>query len=76
MTAGGVFHGIRACLEVLYGSSSVEGRTVAIQGVGNVGYNLARYLHERGAKLIYSDIHRGNLDRCMFGPGPRGGHRT
>ena len=57
--------GLRACLEVVYGSPDVDGRTVAIQGVGNVGYNLAGYLHERGAKLVFSDINKGNIDRAM-----------
>jgi leucine dehydrogenase len=56
VTAWGVFSGIRACLEVVHGSPSVEGRTIAIQGLGNVGRHLARYLHERGAKLVFSDI--------------------
>jgi leucine dehydrogenase len=65
ITAWGVFHGIRACLEVVYGSSDVEGRTVAIQGIGNVGYHLSRYLHERGAKLIFSDINQRNIRRAM-----------
>jgi len=55
-TAWGVYNGIRACLEVVYGSPDVRGRTVAIQGVGNVGYYLAKHLHENGAKLVFSDI--------------------
>ncbi len=63
VTALGVFHGIRACLEVVYGNADVRGRKVAIQGVGNVGYNLARYLHEAGAEIIASDINVGNLER-------------
>ncbi|MFT4625188.1 MAG: leucine dehydrogenase [Myxococcota bacterium] len=65
VTAWGVFHGLRACLEVVYGSSDVRGRTVAIQGVGNVGYNLARYLHERGAKVLVSDINTGHIARAV-----------
>ncbi len=65
VTAWGVFHGIRACLDVVYGSNSVEGKIVAIQGVGNVGYWLASYLHERGAKLVYSDINGARLDRVV-----------
>jgi leucine dehydrogenase len=65
VTAWGVFHGIRACLEVVYGSPDVRGRTVAVQGVGNVGYNLARYLHERGAKVLVSDINMGHISRAV-----------
>lgn len=65
VTAWGVFHGVKASLEVVYGSSSVEGRTVAIQGLGNVGYWLARYLHDEGAKLVYTDIDRSRIDRVI-----------
>lgn len=65
VTAWGVFHGIRACLEVVYGSSDVSGRTVAIQGVGAVGYYLAQYLHERGARLVFSDISERKLARVV-----------
>lgn len=56
VTAWGVFHGIRACLAVVYGSPSVKGRRIAIQGVGNVGYFLVKYLAERGAEIVISDI--------------------
>ena len=65
VTAWGVFQGIRACLEVVYGSPDVSGRTIAIQGVGNVGYHLARYLNERGAKLLYTDISERKLRKIQ-----------
>jgi len=61
VTSWGVFHGIRACLEVVHGSPEIEGRTVAIQGLGNVGGHLARYLHEHGAKLVVADINHRRL---------------
>lgn len=61
VTAWGVFHGIRACLEVVYGTPDLTGRTVAIQGVGSVGFHLAGYLREAGAKLIFSDISERKL---------------
>ncbi len=65
VTAWGVFHGIRACLEVVYGSADLAGRRVAIQGLGNVGANLAGYLHEAGAQLIFSDINHRNVQRMV-----------
>ena len=61
VTAWGVYQGIRACLEVVYGSPDVSGRTVAIQGIGAVGYYLARYLHDHGARLMYSDVNERRL---------------
>lgn len=65
VTAWGCFHGIRACLEVVYGSPDVAGRTVAIQGVGAVGYHLARFLSEAGAKLLFNDISERKLARVV-----------
>ncbi len=64
VTAWGVFHGIRAALQEVFGSTDVSGRTVAVQGVGNVGYNLVRYLSERGARTIVTDVDDGRLQRC------------
>ena len=51
-TARGVWQGIKATAKVALGRDSLEGVTVAIQGLGKVGYDLARYLHNDGAKLI------------------------
>jgi leucine dehydrogenase len=62
VTAWGVFHGIRACLEVVYGSPDLSGRTIAIQGLGAVGIHLARFLHDAGAKLLVSDISERKLE--------------
>ncbi len=55
-TALGVFSGMRAALEEVFGDPSFRGRSVAIQGIGKVGYALARLLHEAGAKLFISDM--------------------
>jgi leucine dehydrogenase len=65
VTAWGVYQGVRACLEVVYGSPEVRDRTIAIQGVGNVGYHLARYAHNDGAKLLFTDISERKLKRVM-----------
>jgi leucine dehydrogenase len=55
-TARGVFHGIRASVAHAYGSPSLEGRTVLVQGVGSVGARLAGLVAEAGAALIVSDV--------------------
>jgi len=65
VTAWGTYHGIRACLEVVYGSPDVAGRTIAIQGVGSVGYHLAHFLHEAGAKLLFNDISERRLGQVV-----------
>lgn len=55
-TAWGTFRGIQATLKKLFGSDSLEGRTIAIQGLGNVGLNLAEFCFWAGATLLLSDI--------------------
>ena len=55
-TAWGVFQGIRAAVRHVFGWESLEGLTVAIQGVGNVGGHLADTLSLAGARLIVTDI--------------------
>jgi leucine dehydrogenase len=55
-TACGVFWGMKACCKMVYGVASVKDRKVVIQGTGEVGTHLARYLHAEGAGIIISDI--------------------
>ena len=51
-TARGVWQGIKATAKVALERDSLEGLTIAVQGLGKVGYDLCRYLHKDGAKLI------------------------
>ncbi len=72
-TASGVFHGIRAAVAFnMRRNADLEGVSVAIQGLGQVGYSLAGFLHEQGAKLVVSDIHQRPIDRAAdeFGATP------
>ena len=55
-TALGVRRGIEAASAHVLGRTSLAGLMVAVQGVGNVGYNLCRELHLLGAELIVADI--------------------
>jgi len=55
-TARGVFAGIRAALLHVHGDGSVEGRHIAVQGLGGVGGNLCQLLHAAGARLTIADI--------------------
>jgi leucine dehydrogenase len=56
VTAYGTFRAALACANFLWGSDDVSGRTVAVQGVGHVGYYLCKHFHEAGASLIVSDV--------------------
>jgi leucine dehydrogenase len=65
VTAWGVFHGIRAAVDTVFGSADLQGKRVAVQGVGNVGYHLVRYLHEAGAKTVVTDTDRDRIQRVV-----------
>jgi leucine dehydrogenase len=71
-TAQGVLHGMRACVEEVFGSPSLEGRTVAVQGLGNVGYGLCGLLHDEGANLIVTDLREQTVEGAVqeFGAKP------
>ena len=64
-TARGVFRAIQASSKFLWDTDELSGRTVALQGCGNVGYNLAKLLHKAGAKLIVTDVDENNLARVV-----------
>ena len=55
-TALGVEAAIRVACERVFGTASLEGRTIAVVGVGHVGGPLAELLAEGGAKLVLADI--------------------
>ncbi|MBI1852730.1 MAG: Glu/Leu/Phe/Val dehydrogenase [Planctomycetes bacterium] len=70
-TALGVYHGIRACLDEVFGSPDPLGRSVAIQGVGSVGAGVARHLAQAGARLTMSDIEVSKVERVAREVGAR-----
>ena len=56
LTALGVFVGLKAAVKHRLGVDTTAGLTIAIQGLGKVGMDLARRLHEEGAKLVVTDV--------------------
>jgi leucine dehydrogenase len=62
ITAHGVFHGIRACAEHVYGTDSPGDLDVVIQGVGKVGRSLAEELLDHGASVAVSDVDRDAVE--------------
>jgi len=64
-TAYGVFVSLREAVAYKLKRTNLEGLKVAIQGLGNVGYRLAEYLHKAGAELYVTDIVQANVDRAV-----------
>ncbi|SFG18986.1 Leu/Phe/Val dehydrogenase [Neptunomonas qingdaonensis] len=64
-TAYGTFIGLKAAVKHRFGRDDLNGLSVAIQGVGNVGYRLAEHLRAAGAKLYVTDIHQDQVDKAV-----------
>lgn len=56
VTAFGVLQGMKACAAERLGKSSLKDLTVAVQGLGSVGFSLAKLLQAEGARLIGTDL--------------------
>lgn len=62
ITAYGCFVGIREAVQHRC-NMDLAGTHVAIQGVGNVGFHLAKLLAQAGARLTVADVNQANLER-------------
>ena len=62
-TALGVLLGIQAAVRFRLGRSDLEGLSVAVQGVGGVGYHLCRLLAAEGVKLCVADVRGSAVER-------------
>ena len=65
VTAYGGYLAIKEACDFVYGSSSLSGRRIAVQGLGACGYPLAEYLLRGGANLIVTDIDRSKVDNLQ-----------
>jgi leucine dehydrogenase len=63
ITAYGGYLAIKEACDFVYGSHSLAGRLIAIQGLGACGYPLAEYLLKEGATLIVSDTDESQVDK-------------
>ena len=61
LTAHGVYWGMKACVKEIYGVSSLDGLTVAIQGVGSVGKRLADCLKKEKVRLLVTDLNYDSI---------------
>lgn len=65
VTALGIYYGMKQAAKEAFGSDSLKGLTIAIQGVGQVAYHLCKHLHEEGAELIVTDINEEAVERAV-----------
>lgn len=72
ITARGIFNTIRTAKAHKTGSADLEGVTVAVQGLGHVGWHLCRLLTDAGAELIVTDVDASRLEKAKaeFGARP------
>lgn len=69
VTAHGVFRAIEASAHETWGSDSLQGKRIAIQGCGHVGFYLAKELFEAGATLVVTDIDEFRIKRVVDATG-------
>lgn len=62
VTAHGVLHGLRACVEYVYGTDTLSDIDVAVQGLGKVGYDLAGSLADHGASVTVTDVNDRKME--------------
>ncbi len=63
LTAFGVFQGMRAAAEHTWGSTSLDGKTVGVEGVGKVGHRLVDHLVSDGARVVIFDTSHTATER-------------
>ena len=63
LTAFGVYQAMRAAAEHTWGSPSLDGKRVGVEGVGKVGHHLVGHLLEDGASVVVSDVSSDAVER-------------
>ncbi|MGV9252121.1 Leu/Phe/Val dehydrogenase [Streptomyces sp. NPDC003697] len=63
LTAFGVYQGMRASAQHLWGDPCLRGRKVGVAGVGKVGHHLVRHLLDEGAEVVVTDVRQDAVRR-------------
>jgi valine dehydrogenase (NAD+) len=66
LTAYGVFQGMRAAAETVWGTPTLRGRRVGIEGVGKVGHRLVEHLRVDGADVVICDVNESAVARVRL----------
>lgn len=65
VTAYGVYIGLKAAVAHRLSRQDLRGLHVAVQGLGNVGYNLCRLLHADGVTLSVTDVQTDRVEKAV-----------
>jgi valine dehydrogenase (NAD+) len=65
LTAFGVYQGMRASAQHVWGDTSLAGRTVGVAGVGKVGHHLVEHLVDEGATVVITDVNEAAVARVV-----------
>jgi leucine dehydrogenase len=65
VTGYGVYMAMKAAAKVRWGSDSLAGKRVAVQGAGKVAWFLGEHLHKEGARLLVTDIDPEKVKRFV-----------
>ena len=65
LTAFGVYQGMRASAQHLWGDPSLRGRKVGVAGVGKVGRHLVQHLRDEGAEVVITDVREEAVGRIL-----------
>ncbi len=69
VTAYGVYCGMKATAKTRWGSDSLAGKKILVQGCGHVAFSLCEYLHAEGAKLVVTDIDQEKVAQVVKATG-------
>ena len=64
MTGLGLYMGMKACAEEVWGNGGLRGRTVAVQGFGKVASHLCEHLMEEDARIVVTDVYEAAMDKA------------
>jgi len=64
-TAYGVYDGIKLCVKRVFRKDLLKGLTIALQGLGHVGFELARKLIDDEVNLVVSELEEVKIKRVQ-----------
>jgi leucine dehydrogenase len=65
ITAFGIYVGLKACAKFIWGNENLQGKKIAVQGLGAVGEPLLGYLKKGGLEVMATDMNEETLQRLQ-----------